>query len=197
MIARWLVPDKLAEHPDQIDFSPYHYVKDNSIRYNDPDGNCPVCLVWGAVEAVEAVVTATAVVATAYIVTKIVTLPHHADGTPVMQRDQNLQPLPAAHATATPYMPPRTLPRDPKTGKTVTDPEAHGVPHTQLGHKLGSDGKPYAQRRTFDQDGNPVKDVDHTDHVRPQNHPNPHQHRHIPNPSGSPQRGPAEPVSNN
>ena len=38
--------------------------------------------------------------------------------------------------------------------------------------------------REFDQHGNPVRDIDFTDHDRPQKHPNPHQHEHLPNPTG-------------
>lgn len=93
------------------------------------------------------------------------------------------------------YAPDRTLPRDPKTGKAIPDEEAKGTEHTQLGSKKSrSTGETYSQRRTFDKDGNPTKDVDFTDHGRPQQHTNPHQHKHTPNPSGSPQRGSAEPL---
>ena len=62
------------------------------------------------------------------------------------------------------------------------DPEAEGA-HTQLGQKDGRNGK-YDQGREFDANGKPVKDIDFTDHGRPQNHPNPHQHPYIPNPTG-------------
>jgi RHS repeat-associated protein len=44
VIARWQVVDKLAEHPTQIDLSPYAYVGNNPINKDDPDGNCP-CLI--------------------------------------------------------------------------------------------------------------------------------------------------------
>ena len=42
-IARWNSVDKLAEHPNQVDKSPYAYGWNNPVRYNDPDGNCPLC----------------------------------------------------------------------------------------------------------------------------------------------------------
>ena len=88
--------------------------------------------------------------------------------------------------------PDRELPRD-THGNPVPDAEAEGA-HTQLGQKEGRNGK-YDQAREFDSKGKPVKDIDFTDHGRPQNHPNPHQHRYIPNPTGgTPQRGPTEPV---
>jgi RHS repeat-associated protein len=43
VIVRWNVIDAYAEHPDQIDLSPYVYVGDRPINTEDPDGNCPPC----------------------------------------------------------------------------------------------------------------------------------------------------------
>jgi len=43
VIVRWGVVDTYAEHPDQVDLSPYVYVADNPINTEDPDGNCPPC----------------------------------------------------------------------------------------------------------------------------------------------------------
>jgi hypothetical protein len=77
------------------------------------------------------------------------------------------------------YRPDRTLPRD-KHGNPVPDTNA---PHTQLGTKRGRNGD-YTQAREFDGNGKPVRDIDFTDHGRPQNHPNPHQHRYVPNETG-------------
>ncbi len=88
------------------------------------------------------------------------------------------------------YAPNRTLPRDPVSGNNLTDEEAQGTYHTQLGQKVGSNGQRYAQRRTFDEKGKTTKDLDDTDHQRPKAHPDvPHQHTYEPNPSGSPSRG--------
>ena len=53
----------------------------------------------------------------------------------------------------------------------------------ELGTKQGSKG-PYPQAREFDETGKPVRDIDFTDHGRPQNHPIPHQHEWKPNPTG-------------
>jgi RHS repeat-associated protein len=91
------------------------------------------------------------------------------------------------------YVPDRPLPRDPRTKEPV--PEAD-VAHTELGTKDGTKGK-YPQAREFDAQGKPVKDIDFTDHGRPKNHPNPHEHKWKPNPTGgTPQRSPeAEPLS--
>ena len=77
------------------------------------------------------------------------------------------------------YTPDRDLPKD-KDGNKIPDTDA---PHTQLGTKEGSKGK-YPQAREFDAEGNPVKDIDFTDHGRPSNHPNPHQHIYNENPTG-------------
>jgi hypothetical protein len=43
VIGRWNVVDAYAEHPDQVDLSPYAYVGNNPVDKTDPDGNCPPC----------------------------------------------------------------------------------------------------------------------------------------------------------
>ncbi|MEL7220769.1 MAG: RHS repeat-associated core domain-containing protein [Bacteroidota bacterium] len=42
-IARWGQVDPLADHPNQVDKSPYAYAWNNPILLNDPDGQCPNC----------------------------------------------------------------------------------------------------------------------------------------------------------
>jgi len=80
------------------------------------------------------------------------------------------------------YQSPGELPRTPG-GEPAPDPAATG-PHTQLGSKEGRKGT-YNQAREFDQNGQPVKDIDFTDHGRPSTHPdNPHEHRYVDNPTG-------------
>jgi hypothetical protein len=65
-------------------------------------------------------------------------------------------------------------------------------PHTQLGQKDGRKGR-YPQAREFDGEGNPVRDIDFTDHGR--GHPNPHQHPYKENPTGGTRsRGGYEPL---
>ena len=60
----------------------------------------------------------------------------------------------------------------------------------------GTKGK-YPQAREFDKDGKPIKTIDFTDHGRPWNHPNPHEHPYEPNPTGgTPGRGDAKPLEN-
>ncbi|ENN7401378.1 TPA: RHS repeat protein [Escherichia coli] len=90
------------------------------------------------------------------------------------------------------YRPARQLPRD-KNGNPIPDVNA---PHTQLGTKSGRKGD-YTQAREwgYDENGNLVakRDIDFTDHGRPKEHPNPHQHDYIPNPTGGTlQHGPAK-----
>tara|TARA_R110001592_G_scaffold96331_2_gene276702 strand:- start:101172 stop:102119 length:948 start_codon:yes stop_codon:yes gene_type:complete len=43
VLGRWGVVDPLADHPNQIDKSPYAAMWNNPIRYNDPDGRCVFC----------------------------------------------------------------------------------------------------------------------------------------------------------
>lgn len=50
VVSRWISPDPLADHPTQIGLTPYHYAGNNPIYWTDPDGRCPWCLVWAAVE---------------------------------------------------------------------------------------------------------------------------------------------------
>lgn len=98
------------------------------------------------------------------------------------RNDRNSQPT-----RNDPAPPPRTrndpLPRHPRTDEPLPDPDAKGVPHTQIGTEQGRHG-PYPQAREFGANGKPVRDIDFTDHWRPQNHPFPHQHRYLENPTG-------------
>ena len=75
--------------------------------------------------------------------------------------------------------PDRKLPRD-KDGR----PQPHtDRPHSQLGRREGRNGE-YDQAREFGENGEVKRDIDFTDHGRPDTHPNPHQHRTEPNPTG-------------
>lgn len=74
------------------------------------------------------------------------------------------------------------LSRD-ENGVPKADDEAKGAPHTQLGSQEGRKG-PYNQAREFDANGKAVKDIDFTDHGRPAQHTNPHQHMYLKAPTG-------------
>ena len=88
------------------------------------------------------------------------------------------------------------LKRD-NNGNAKPDSEARGTSHTQLGVKEGRKGK-YKQGREFDSNNKPEKDVDFTDHRRPNQHTNPHQHKYRENETGGTRRrGKAEPLNGN
>jgi RHS repeat-associated protein len=42
-IGRWQLVDPLADHPNQVDKSPYSAFWDNPVLHDDPDGQCPFC----------------------------------------------------------------------------------------------------------------------------------------------------------
>lgn len=48
-VQRFLSVDPLADHPNQIDKSPYAAFWNNPIKWNDPDGRCPSC--WFPLQA--------------------------------------------------------------------------------------------------------------------------------------------------
>ncbi|WP_026123046.1 RHS repeat-associated core domain-containing protein [Nocardiopsis halotolerans] len=88
--------------------------------------------------------------------------------------------------------PDRPLPRD-DNGNNI--PDVEGFAHTQLGTKKSRRSGNYSQAREWDENGNVVRDIDFTDHGRPRDHDNPHQHPYLPNPTGgTPQRGGPEPL---
>ena len=42
-VGRWNSVDPLADHPNQVDKTPYSAFWNNPIMYDDPDGQCPIC----------------------------------------------------------------------------------------------------------------------------------------------------------
>jgi hypothetical protein len=103
---------------------------------------------------------------------------------------QSLKGLPKAKPGS--YRPPDPLPRGPN-GEMLP---SSSCPHTQLGTGTSRKVGPYTQAREFGENGEWIRDIDFTDHGRPNipGHVNPHQHRAVPNPTGgTPGRGPAEP----
>ncbi|MEV6493687.1 hypothetical protein AB0M20_34465 [Actinoplanes sp. NPDC051633] len=116
--------------------------------------------------------------------------PQPAPG-PAPAPDPAPDPAPAPDDGSIGPFPGRKLPRD---GNGIPTPESD-YPHTELGVNDGRHGD-YPQAREFDGNGQPVKDVDFTDHGRPSQHPNPHEHPYVPNPTGgSPRRGQAQPLA--
>ena len=96
-----------------------------------------------------------------------------------------------ATATAHHYVPrdtaghPLPLPRSPH-GELLP---LSSAPHTQIGWRDGRKGG-YRQTREFGEKGKPIKDTDWTDHGRPKQHQNPHDHLWEDNPTGgTPRRG--------
>lgn len=181
-LGRWLSRDPLGT----VDGANVHrYVRNNPISYDDPDGRHPGVWILRLVK-----------VGCKWVWKKIFKRgkgkpkpknpphphPPHPDpepGPPSPERE--------------PHFPDRPLPRDPH-GNPTPDPEAQGRRHTQMGRREGKhSGGEYDQAREFDADGKPVRDIDFTDHGR--GHPNPHQHRYTPNPTGgTPSRGDPEPL---
>jgi len=186
--ARWLTPDP-ADFIDGLNL--YQYVHNNPLQYFDPNGECvfliplffwgtELCIVsWSAVGTAVAIGAATGTVAYA--------------GYKVVQALNESSYHTTASKNIEIYVPDRPLPKD-EEGVPIPETDA---PHTELGRK-GSKTRPgetYPQAREFDKEGKPVRDIDFTDHQRPDIHPAPHQHRHEPNKTGgTPERKPAEPV---
>ena len=83
-------------------------------------------------------------------------------------------------------------------GNPIPDPNAKGAAHTQMGTRTSKSqtGSPtYRQGMEYDENGKPVRRIDHTNHGR-KDHPNPHQHMIDPNTGkiGPPQPMPPPPT---
>ncbi len=52
VIGRWTTVDPSSEEGDQESLTPYQYGLNNPVRYDDPDGKCPSCLIGALVGAV-------------------------------------------------------------------------------------------------------------------------------------------------
>ncbi|MDN3507014.1 MAG: hypothetical protein P0S96_07285 [Simkaniaceae bacterium] len=184
---RWITTDP-AGFEDS--FNPYQYTLNNPFRYYDPNGESlggymlglgeialgSAILVGGFALEVATVggftigIGLTTSTGAALIGAGLSTTTYHA---------QDIKFPNISWKNTDIYVPDRPLPNTPD-GVHVPDTD---VPHTQLGTKEGRKGK-YPQAREFDENGNPVRDIDFTDHGRPQDHLNPHQHEHKPNPTG-------------
>lgn len=175
-LRRWLTPDPIgpANHSNL-----YQYVFNNPYLYHDLNGEFAIAiplLIWGAELALPSI--SACITTMAY--TAVLGVVAYGGYKTIEVINKNIDV----------YTPDRPLPL---TEDGIPIPEAD-VPHTELGTRDGSKGK-YPQAREFDKDGNPVRDIDFTDHGYPKKHPIPHQHRPQPNPTGgTPKRGNPEPV---
>jgi len=163
---RWMAVDPLVED-GQESTSPYGYVFDNPIRLTDPDGKAPCCGTvaqgWEepAAYAAYAALTAATVTGAAYITIKIITHPQNSDGTPVMQRDENLRPPMLQGAS---------------NKNRIPEP---GVPNTVVTNKPGTSSK------VFGPNGQPQKEHNkgHPEVHTPPNEKQDHVHDHQPTPN--------------
>jgi hypothetical protein len=96
------------------------------------------------------------------------------------------------------YAPNRDLPQT-KYGLPIPDEEAKDTWHTQLGKRKGRKDT-YTKAREFNSNNTAKKDIEFTDHGRPNiiGHTNPHQHKHNPSKTGGTlEHGKAEPLKIN
>jgi hypothetical protein len=199
---RFLSVDPVAASP--LSFSRYWYANNNPYKNIDPDGRNPVAIVAAGCAASVACVGAAAAGAGAAVAgieaagNSINPMMRAAiigvqliNG--VIKNEEKSQDTDRKPEQTGNRFPDRELPRD-KYGNALPEADAQG-PHTQLGQKEGRNGK-YDQAREFDGNGRPVKDIDFTDHGRPGQHTNPHEHPYLPNPTGgTPKRGPERPLN--
>jgi RHS repeat-associated protein len=188
------VPYANLSNPQTLNL--YAMVSDDPESFADLDGHCPGCVFAGAElltdSAPELILSGP--VGWGVLATGAIAVTGYAVYQHYHQSNDESQSAPPPSSTNN-QTPSRTaqdeLPRD-ANGRPVTDAEATGAAHTQLGTRQSRSkpGTSYPQSREFDKDGKPVKDIDHTDHGR-SDHTDPHQHPYDPNTG---QRLPQEPV---
>jgi RHS repeat-associated protein len=171
-------------------FNRYWYANNNPYTYTDPDGRAATAAVFGALQADVAVPEPSDAAWPKWVGWGIAIAGAAAiDYVVLNESGESTGPVEVKPGDA---FPDRSLPRA-GGGEPAPDPEAEG-PHTQLGTKEGRNG-PYPQAREFDAEGRPVRDIDFTDHGRPGQHNNPHEHPYRDNPTGGTrQRGPEQPL---
>lgn len=174
-IQRWLSKDPLYQDMNNL----YTYCFNNPLRYMDPDGRFTIVIplidltftVLG-----KAILKGLLIGGAAWVGAKGVkkTDEYFKEKEKKKQADAD-----AKIKESTKGFPSRPLPQT-ADGVPIPDTDA---PHSQLGTREGRKS-PYGKAREFDNDGQPVRDIEFTDHGRPQNHPNPHQHRYQENSTG-------------
>jgi RHS repeat-associated protein len=198
LLGRWLTTDP-AGFANSLNL--YQYVLNNPFRYLDPDGQIAAPLVFtlfGASEAgglglatllaggPAAWAIGAGTIALTVIVWKAPEITQQINNW--IDHIARIQDITWKNTDV--YAPDRPLPVD-ENGVPVPEVD---VPHTELGKAQGSKGK-YPQAREFGKDGEPIRDIDFTDHGRPLDHTNPHQHKRGDNPTGGTRtRGDAEPL---
>lgn len=199
-LGRWLTPDPLGP----IDHSNlYQYLFNNPYRFQDPTGESiggyllglgeialgGTLLITGGV--IEIATVGCYTIGFGFQLSAALAL--LGDGlvrTTYESRDMKLPDISWKNTNG--YTSDRPLPIT-ENGEPKAETDA---PHTALGTKEGRKGK-YPQAREFDGKGKAVRDIDFTDHGRPKEHSNPHQHKYSPNPTGgTARRGDAEPLEN-
>lgn len=200
---RWLSTDP-AGFVDS--FNLYQYVLNNPFRYRDPRGENLLGFLCGIGQILAGgflIATGTAIeIATCGGYTIGFTLQAKAGA--ALMASGLIQATAHAKDIKIPniswkntdvYAPDRPLPMT-ENGVPIPDTDA---PHTQLGTKDSKrrPGEKYPQAREYDENGEPVKTIDFTDHGEPLIHQNPHEHPYEPNSTGgTPQRGSPQPLTN-
>lgn len=202
-VGRFMQMDSIGS---QDDLNVYAYVGNDPLDRTDPSGNVGELAVAGCAISAEVGCAPGAVVGA--IIEGIVYVGSAAAvawGAHKAIQAHN-ESAPSATPAPSSNTPDRTandeLRTDSKTGAAKPDPEAEGAAHSQLGTRNNSKsqpGKTYPRAQEFDAQGQPVREIDFTDHGMPKEHPNPHEHKRgpEPNPGAGRKKGPPTPLPDN
>jgi len=177
-LGRWLSTDP-AEFLDSTNL--YQFLFNNPLRYNDPDGQFAFLLALPFIAFGTSITLPTLTACITSVVYGAVTGAIAYGGYRLIDDC-------FINKNTDVYAPDRPLPMT-EDGVPIPDTD---TPHTQLGIRDSKrkKGERYPQAREFDKDGKPVKTIDFTDHGRPHEHTNPHQHVPKGNETGgTPNRG--------
>jgi len=202
ILGRWLTKDPEGfRDSDNL----YLYLHNNPYRYFDPDGRFAFALplitfIFGAAELSATVITIVQICEAAIFASAIFYGGKYAyqksetdalggvqteieDAPEVDEEDIGYVPIDSAGKKI-------PLPRD-ENGRDLPSVD---VPHSQIGWQYKGRKGEYKQTKEWGKNGVPIKRTDWTDHGRPQNHENPHDHFYQPNPTGgTPRNGSTTP----